>query len=229
MRVSRHIFQGLVRHDLLRTTGYDTAFGRFWGDVQINVRYPQNPSGVTGRSYILHNPTGQQVLNILNSELATINAIHREQMNAAIRADTVKQLEKASLDDKVILNPTREGFTFIVNPGAEADVKKILEDPNSFKKGGLYRKHMDDAKCHNGGCTDYRSPVGMFGERSLQVVYNSKLGIGWADTDAHNPYQFPIGTFGHLYDLIHKPEAPEATPVRLFREGVLELRGLSYR
>ena len=229
MRVSRHIFQGLVRHDLLRTTGYDTAFGRFWGDVQINVRYPQNPSGVTGRTYILHNPTGQQVINILNSELATVNAIHREQLNAAIRADTVKQLEKAGLDDKVILSPTREGFTFTVKRGAEDDVKDLLEDPNSFKSGGLYRKHMDDAKCHNGGCTDYRSPVGMFGERSLQVVYNSKLGIGWADTDVHNPYQFPSGTFGHLHDLIYKPEAPEATPVRLFRERVLWLRGLSNR
>lgn len=201
---SRHIARAMLRHDVLRSTSFDIDFGRFWGDVQLFFRYPNNGTGMTGSGYILHNPSIERIQNIVEVEQKIINGILKEQFNALRRELARSEARNADLLGRITdIRERREGFTFRLRAGERVNFEAILGDKNKFLRGGLFSEHNGDANCEQGGCADYRSIEGLFGTGSLQVVYNQRLERGYLDVDRFNPYQDLRGLVGHILELVH--------------------------
>lgn len=101
------------------------------------------------------------------------------------------------------LRPSGAGFVFYVSPRDHRQFMALLEAdapgapanangdrPLAFLSGSFYWMHANEVGCKNfGQCRDYRSPNGLIGPGSLQVVYNRETGQGFFDYDRVNPYQ----------------------------------------
>ncbi|MEQ1921704.1 MAG: hypothetical protein ABL952_04265 [Pyrinomonadaceae bacterium] len=126
-------------------------------------------------------------------------------------------------------DPKKAGYTFKVKDANRKAIDDFIESNFGSKGGGIwYAMHKDDlGGCGKGSdCRDFITPKGTMGIKgSMQVAFDEANGLGYVDIDRFNPYQFPGGTFGHLFfDVLGGGPGITQTGTDLRRLGTLRDR-----
>lgn len=200
---------GEIRYESILNNGYDPEFNRFTGTVTISYSTGIAGSGLVGGSVVLEQPTLDEFFDAYSGVSNRITGEQTRELNDFRRAQADGARRASGIDgfiNRVTATET-EGYTF--QEKTSGSLSSYLQTNKSFEQGSLFGSHAEALGCNLKGaqCTEFRSKKGAFGiNGSLQVVLNAN-GNGYFDVDRFNPYQFPIGTFGHLFEILG-PKVP---------------------
>jgi hypothetical protein len=179
---SEHIAQALARSESIRTTGYDPAFDRYWGDTTVTRTDAQ---GNVVSTQTLHNATQYEVV------IAYLAV-----------ADLLR-----FVDGKITAHGSGSSFgvtfNFLNDQESRDAVMAILHNTKIFNSGPFGLGHMKDVGAtSHGEFADFRSVNGVFGKeypRSLEVAINTRKFAAYADTDRYDFYGGLAPATAHLF------------------------------